>query len=181
MEIWRFQEQADVGFALVDIVETDTLNLVDWGKNFIGKPLQATWTPPSLYFGEGIRTDFPGHVAGTVIASDRAVAALSSLIENDVEILPISIEGGGYWLLNITRVVDCLDYQHSQIRRSHFSDTISEIEKYVLHTEPLHGVHLFRMPEKRRTRLFCSGEVRQAILSAGLTGLEFRLEYSCEH
>lgn len=104
-------------FLAVEPIDENDFDLFIDGFN--GEPMAHGWSAPDVRFvhdhpsAAQLRGDFP-HLFGAVpVMSERAVAALRSLLEAHGELLPLSSEGGTYWAYNCLTVVDAMDTQRS--------------------------------------------------------------------
>ncbi len=105
------------------------------------------WTPPKLKVDSSARKlaagDFWNFGGPPLIASERAANALKPLMRDVGEVLPIPFDGGELFLLNITRVVDCIDQEKTDWKGDdeiHFKSPFFRVGK-------LADVPAFRVPE----------------------------------
>lgn len=155
--------------------EVDGLEQV---KLFNGnKNLLKDWIPPKLRLfrdkGEN-KKPIANFMGGFIEISidEKALSILKSLIENNVELLPLDTEIGTYYGLHV-REVDCLDKSRSLVKKFRNSDRVMRVEKYAFLMDKLDGIHIFRVVELGGSRLFVSGEFKKIIEENNLTGLIF--------
>ncbi len=144
-----------------------------------GEPMQMTWVPVSVVpliekgAPQGPLSDFPN--LGSVPAfSQRAVDHLRPLLEPNGELLPLLSTVGSFYLYNVTTVVDALDEDRSRITRFKSTGRIMQIDQYVFRPERLNALMIFKIPQLPSGDSLVTEPFRQAVVSAGLSGLEFR-------
>jgi hypothetical protein len=104
--------------------------------------------------------------------SQRAVEVLRDILEAHGEILPLSAETGRYHAYNVTRVVDALDEQKSEIVR--FSDgDVMRVARYEFLPDRLYKIPIFKVPQLR-AQVFVTEEFVRRVEDAGLVGFDFR-------
>jgi hypothetical protein len=129
--------------------EQDYEKLLD---TFDGTPMSASWRPLRVkvlldkdHKGR-LPSDFPS-LDGTIpVFSKRGVEALRDLLEPNGEILPIDCAQGTYFAFNVTRVVDALDVERSELEL--FDDgEIMNVARYELKAEKLNDAAIFKLPQ----------------------------------
>lgn len=164
----------------------------DW---FRGRPIGPAWRPQAVFFGDTPvhrhpRADLNSLGAGIPVFSRRAVEQLRDLLEPNGEILPLAYardfsrrRGNGWFrtrplvpeeplfAFNVTRVVDALDAEHSDIVQ--FGDRrVMVIRRPAFRAERLAGLVLFKVPEWP-VATYLTEEFMRRAGEAGLTGLSF--------
>jgi hypothetical protein len=157
-------------------------NIVEFNRRFDGSPLKRTWTGK-----EGFRFapynlpkgDTPGLSSHIPVFSPRAVEILAELLENGGELLPIICEHEEYFLFNVTRVIDALDEDASQLVR--FDDGgILDIDRYSFKENKLTGVNIFKLPQKPLSYPYVTDAFVRRVEDSGLKGFEFRIVWSSD-
>jgi hypothetical protein len=165
------------------------------GLEVDGRAWGDTWRPPPVHFTD---TE-PGDFAGIAYISCGAFAVrLEALQEHgDLEVflglagelLPLPCDGREFKLVNVTEVVDALDWQSSINRETGEpgvpSPQASEIQDPRFHVDRLDG-QLFKIPESAGSEIFYwerstgrpGEQFRRYCEQRRLTGLEFRPIYS---
>jgi hypothetical protein len=108
-----------------------------------------------------------------------AVDALSDMLEAGGEILPLATDDGvELWALNVTRVIDALDEEHSILRR--FPDgRIMFIAAPAFHEPLVRDVDFFKLP-LHSSEIFFGECFIERVRAARLTGLKFNPVWSAE-
>lgn len=83
---------------------------------------------------------------GQIVFSEKALNALWPLIQNDAQVIPLQCEGERLFLMHLTKHVDGLDLEHSDIQWSIENKMVFTINRYVFYEEKLKGVNIFRVP-----------------------------------
>ncbi len=146
---------------------------------FDGAPMRASWRPlrVRVLLDEDHKgrppSDFPS-LDGTIpVFSGRGVEALRDLLEPNGEILPLDCAEGVYYAFNVTRVVDALDVERSELKL--FDDgEIMNVAQYELRAQKLDAVPIFKLPQVARMYSFVTDEFVSRTTAAGLTGFDYR-------
>ena len=145
---------------------------------FGGLSMTSVWTPLGVRFsreapyGSGApASDFP-HLEGISVFSARAVDALADLLAGRCELLPLDCDEGEYYALNVTRLVDALDEERSEL--VYFSSgRLMGVDRFAFRPDKLVGETIFKLRQKPRWHEFVTGVFRGRVESAGLTGFAF--------
>jgi len=129
------------------------------------------------YFGEKKIGNFV-NCTGALMCDNYALEKLMSYIEKDVEILPMCVESRELNVLNVIRIIDCLDKGGSDILYFSNSEDVMDIKKYAFFTEVIGKHCIFKIPQLVRTDIFATDTFRDKVLEHQLTGLKFDLVYS---
>lgn len=116
------------------------------------------------------------------IASEAIADVFKTLAPNDVQLLPVSIEGAPerYFVVNATKVVDCIDEaQCREVQHYDEDDPSPEYEGeyrwiYGLRIDPskTEGAHVFRL-KKFKIAFIVSEDVKNALERVGNLGVSF--------
>jgi hypothetical protein len=157
-------------------------DLFEFARCFHGKPMQGLWTdvkigvdPDSYSLPEG---DFPSLIPDVPVFSPKAIAALRDLLVGNGEILPVTIVGEQYFLFNVTRVVDALDEENSEIIRFEGSSRVLNIREYAFFHRKLSGRVIFKIPQMLDGWIFVTDLFVKRVQSAGLKGFWFPVVWS---
>jgi len=90
--------------------------------------------------------DFPGLYGGQIVFSEKALNALLPLIQSDVQVIPLQCEEEQLFLIHLTRHVDGLDLERSDIQWSIENKMINTIKHYVFYVEKLKDINICRVP-----------------------------------
>ena len=79
--------------------------------------------------------------------NERAYDVLEPYLDKHAYGFEIESQGVKFFVVNVIEVVDCVDYEKSQMKYFQSTDRIKDIEKYVFKKEMLKGITLFKIPE----------------------------------
>jgi len=118
------------------------------------------------------RADISALCAGAIVVNARAYAAVGDILSRFGELLELDCEGAVEYFYNVTRVIDCIDLEHSDKR----ADESIEKEAFFVSKLPM-GPALFKDPRTARGRIYAN-EPAKTILEAliqesGITGAAF--------
>lgn len=150
-------------------------------EKFTGTSLRAGWErlrvaviEDDLSF-EALPSDFPS--LGTIpVFSERALEALTDLLRDNGEVLPLTSDHGSYYAFNVTTVIDAIDEHRSTVQR--FRDgAIMEILEYEFVSERVQDRTIFKVPQLL-SDVFVTDIFVQEVRRAGLVGFAFNEVWS---
>ena len=156
------------------------LNL-EYIQSFDGTEKIKNWNPievKRMYNREFSNT--PGFSPHVPVFDEEAVCALRNLIIGNAEILPLDCEEGSFFAINVTRVLDCVNYEKSLYKTFRDGKRIMRFTKYVFEEEKIKGVNLFKIKDEPLKRPFVSDEFRNRVITNNLTGFKFELAWDSE-
>jgi hypothetical protein len=148
--------------------------------------LAADWKPLKVFVDHWCEDCKPSDYPGCwmiPIFSRRAVDVLGDLLAEDGELLPLDCDEGEYFAYNVTRIIDVLDKERSQIdwhidvdrsgpRIRAKKVTIRRIYHFEIHQERMGDAAIFRLPQCLFD-LYVTDVFRDRAEEAGLQGMEF--------
>ncbi|NQX68947.1 hypothetical protein HQN90_22725 [Paenibacillus alba] len=152
----------------------------DWSiaDQFIGRSLHQEWEPFELkVYEEAPRSDAPTFMGCAPVFSSQAVATVKGLLEGLVELLPTYFPREEYFILNVLNVLDCMDYDQSEVVRFR-SGRVMRFKKYGFIPEIVTNQHIFKIKEIPEEAVFVSDEFRNNILNSRLVGFRFEEVWS---
>ena len=140
-------------------------------------PLKAQVAHP------GTRRDFVfSSIEETPIVSEAVASVFRTLAPGDVQLLPVSIEGESerYFVINATKVIDCIDEARCREVQHYDEDNPSPYYPgeyrwiYGLRIDPskTEGAHVFRL-KKFKVAFIVSEDVKNALEAVGNLGVSF--------
>ena len=121
----------------------------DWDvfHQFDGRKFIDSWRPvPVRIYRSHKSGDFPSLVSHVPVFSRRALHALSPLIGDSIEALPLQNSVEELYAINVLAVVDCMDYSRAELK--YFSDgEIMDIIRYAFKPDCIKGKHIFKVRE----------------------------------
>jgi len=154
------------------------LNDADCDRIILEKPtlLKHTWTPipvRTMCRNELPPCDTPALFPGVQLFSPRALEVLGPLLEGNGEILPLDCDYGEYYLFNLTRVIDALDVERSDVFRLS-PGRIGHVIRYEFFPERIGDATIFTIPQQFG-RFYVTNRFTEAVEDAGLVGFLFDL------
>ncbi len=114
--------------------------------------------------------DFPEFYGLHPLFSERALTILWPLIQNDAQVIPLQCEEERFYLIHVTRFIDGLDLENSDIHWIIKDKLISRVNHHVFHEEKVSGVNIFKVPI-HFTWTFVSDAFKEAVEEHDLKGL----------
>jgi len=148
---------------------------------FDGHPRAQSWRPVRMKRlrvsepGRRLRpSDFPACSGGDMlIVSEAAREQLGKDLEHYGELLPLACKEANFWALNVTRFVNALDENASQLVRASDTGAVLTIRKLVLMPAKLGEAELFKLPQTPRGLIYATRLFADKVQQTGLRGLEF--------
>jgi hypothetical protein len=140
------------------------------GDSWIPVPMEHY--PASRRKHRGKPVDFPSLGGLGLAFSERALRALTPLVGDAIEALPLLYEGPGkFYVINILDVTNCLDLERSKLNQ-HDDGYISTVEKFAFKPGHIDGRHIFKCNECLIYDLV-STEFKALAEEQGLVGASF--------
>lgn len=148
---------------------------------FRGEPRTDTWKPVSMRRlrvsdqGKPLKPcDFPACSGGDMLLVDReAQERIGPYLQQYGELLPLACDEGQFWTLNVTRIVNALDEDESEVLRASDTGAILMIKKYAFDPNRLRQAQVFKLPQLIRGPIYVTNAFVEVIKGSGLAGLEF--------
>lgn len=164
---------------LADYDEWDILLNIE----FEGERLKDNWKPLKISWenDKNKKSDIPQLGANFLMVNNKILSCLNNIWDKDVEILPMLYEGDDeYSLVNIYRVVNCIDFELSEYKLYKACDEIQKMKKYILKPETLDEVIIFRMDKYINGNIFATDKFKEVIEKNNISGLSFCKVWSDE-
>ena len=155
----------------------------DWEHfpRFDGRPMAGGWTSPPVKALTETQVDrrlpwcdFPSLSGSMPIFSKNALDALLPLIKDCGEIYRLDFPEREYFLFNVTRIVDALDLERSEIKWfSCEPKKILNVRKHVLKEAMVGEVPIFRLRHYSVSRFYVTDVFRDWVERHELTGFLF--------
>jgi len=153
-----------------------------WHKlEFDGTSQYNSWEPIAVRVIEDKKdSDNPSLQPGIPVFSEKALRVLGDLIKDSAEVLPLKCRKGKYYAINVVDVLDCINYDNSEVKRFISSGRIMRFIKYAFKPECVIGKYIFKIIDEPESRPFVSDEFRDRVISSGLIGFKFDLVWNSE-
>lgn len=109
----------------------------------------------------------------------RAVDALADLLEGDCEVLPVLSSEGCFRLVNVTSVLDAIDFDRSVVSRNVEGEVV-DVPGLWLDEEAIAGHDIFRLADSGSAEAMVTDAFKERVEQAGITGIRFVLSWDSE-
>ena len=112
---------------------------------------------------------------GTLVFSERAKNCLEDCLKDCVEFIPLKYEQINYYMLNVVRIVDAIDYDSAAFRRLD-TGLVVGMDKYSFRTDAINNLHMFKVFLNGRiydSEIYVSSELTERIEELNLAGFKF--------
>ncbi|MCY1075653.1 imm11 family protein [Archangium lansingense] len=147
-----------------------------------GEPVDIKGQLRVPLYGPGRPLDFSLAGAAVPVVHAKVASILATLAPADVQLIPVQVESqtGSYFILNILRVVKCIDdaaceevkYWRSEDGQPELVGEYRVVSGMRIAPSRVGGAHLFR-PWGWPVALVVSEEIRNALERVGATGTKF--------
>ena len=158
---------------------------VDEKRTFDGRPKKESWNSSRtvLLASGGISHESNFYklsgVAG-VVTDQEGYKVLRSLIVNEAEFLSLEYENKSIFYINVTNIVDCLDYDDSVVKYFDNTSDVMDVKKYAFMRSALDGVLIFRLKELPYYGPFVTDRFVDIYKRTKLKGLDFELVWDSD-
>ena len=108
------------------------------------------------------------------ILNERSYKILYPYIKNEVQIFKIKSENDKLYVLNITNIIDCLDYDKSKIKRFPSSGRVMRVIKYAFKIEKLKNATIFKLPDFPKGISYVTEEFKKVVEENNIKGFKFK-------
>lgn len=157
MKVWRLLYSSN---ATSIMLKNDKLQI-----NYFEKKLDDFIPVEMKVVKKGKYNDFYDYLPGIPIISLETKEFLSTFIENSVQFLEFRLKQN-IFALNVTNVIDCIDYDKSII-------IDGSIQKIEFDKSKLEGQYIFKIPQRRRSAVYVTDALKDIIEKSPFKGYEF--------
>jgi len=90
------------------------------------------------------------------------------------KIFKINNNGTIFYVINVTDLIDCLDYDNSEIKRFPSSGRVMRVIKYVFKIEKLRNTTIFKLPEFPKAISYVTEEFKNVVEENNIKGFKFK-------
>ncbi|WP_139997173.1 Imm43 family immunity protein [Paenibacillus paridis] len=167
MKIWILLP-LDSNMTLLSIKDNITTN------DFKGIPFE-NWNEITLKAGKkGKSQDYAYFGGGAPVFNNRSLTALKDILNGNVQLLDLRVEKYDmeFKFVNVTNVIDAIDYSKSIARRSLYGK-LTSFEKISFIPKSVANQNIFKIAEKPVSSVFVSDKFKNTVESAKLKGFDF--------
>lgn len=175
-KMWRINHKYD------DLVRTEGYT-VDEMYLYDGRSHKEGWIPKKVKRMQPANKRLLGDLSWCTTApvfSEEAIEKLWSLIKNDVEVLPLDFEERKFSLINVTTVLDAIDYKNAKFERFESSNRIMCFDKFAFREDVIASYNIFKIVDMPRSYVFVTDNFVSAVKKNRLKGFSFDLVWDSE-
>lgn len=179
MKIWKLDCDVDHYENLVRVDNSD-LNLL---QSFDGRSQINNWTPLKVEPMYGCNRPFsntPGFLPHIPVFDENAIKVLKYFLNKNAEILPLDCNLGEFYAINVTKVIDCIDYEKSIYKTFRDGKRIMRFSKYFFNVDEISTEDFFKIKDEPLKRPFVSDNFKNIVTNSSLTGFKFELVWDSE-
>ncbi len=107
------------------------------------------------------------------ILNEYAFNILFPYLKEHSQIFRIKNQNSIFYVINVTDVIDCLDYDKSEIKRFPSSGRVMRVIKYSFIKDKLKNATIFKLPEFVKTNCYVTKEFKNAVEENHIKGFKF--------
>lgn len=179
MKIWQLQFEVDKFDNLIPMKEFTAAEI----QSFDGRIKKDIWKPLPVKRMEPEKklelSDAPGFTIP--VFSKKALEILRPLIQNSVEELALQFQEAEYYGINVTAVLNVIDYSKAKYRMYSDGKRIMAFQKYAFRNcIELRNNNIFKIVDEPTRRAFVSDKFKQTVENYNLSGFKFKLAWESE-
>lgn len=107
------------------------------------------------------------------ILNEYAFNILEPYLEGHAQVFKLRSQDGVFYVINITDVIDCLDYDKSEVKRFPSSGRIMRVISHSFREDKLKGAAVFKLPEFVKATCYATEEFKKAVDEHNIKGFKF--------
>lgn len=150
-------------------------------SDFDGKPKLKSWSPTKVEtVSKKSYPDFPVYLSSKPVISARVKKEIEPFIKDEAELLPLIHDELDLYMINVTKVLDCVDWGRSDIQK--FKDgSLAGFNKLVFDFTKIPAeTYMFKFKERASTMVFVTEAFKNLIETHKFKGLDFSEVYDSE-
>lgn len=108
------------------------------------------------------------------ILNEKSYKALYLYLKNHSQIFKIKSDNKIFYVVNVIDIIDCLNYDKSELKYFSSSGRVMDVEKYVFKTEKLKNAIIFKLPEFPKSISYVTEEFKKAVEENNIKGFKFK-------
>ncbi|MBJ6361121.1 imm11 family protein [Paenibacillus sp. GCM10012307] len=151
-------------------------------SDFNGESKRSFWSPikvETIY--KKSYNDFPNYRIGKPVVSASVKKIIEPYIKDEVEFLPLLHDHLELYMVNVTKVLDCVDWKRSDIR-TYDDGEFAGFNKLVFDFSKIpEGTYMFKFRERTTTRVYITQALKELIERNKFKGLDFSVVHDSEY
>jgi hypothetical protein len=177
MKIWRLDFELDEydNFKMKNEMSLEEI------QSFDGRSKESTWREQEVCkLEDKDLSNAPGFYSHIPVFDEMTLNSVRDLIKNDVELLPLLFEGLRFYAINITKVLDCINYEKSEYKTFKDGVRIMRFKKYSFKKDTLGNTQIFKVKDEPLKSPFIRDELKIRIEESSLKGFKFKEVWNSE-
>lgn len=108
------------------------------------------------------------------ILNEKSYKILYPYIKNEAQIFKVKCENDNLYVVNITNIIDCLDYDKSEIKHFPSSGRVMRVVNYVFKIEKLKNTTIFKLPEFPKGISYVTDRFKNIVEENNIKGFKFK-------
>jgi len=108
------------------------------------------------------------------ILNEKSYKILYPYLKNHSQIFRLKNENKIFYVINVIDVIDCLDYEKSELKLFPSSGRVMRVIKYAFRTEKLKNASIFKLPEFPNSISYVTEEFKKIVEDNNITGFKFK-------
>ncbi len=108
------------------------------------------------------------------IINEKAYNVLYPYLKEHSQIFRLKNKNKIFYVINVTDIIDCLDYEKSELKRFPSSGRVMRVTKYVFRTKKLKNATIFKLPEFPKGISYVTEQFKKVVEENNITGFKFK-------
>ena len=108
------------------------------------------------------------------ILNEKSYKVLYPYLKKHSQIFKIKSDNKIFYVVNVIDIIDCLNYDESELKYFSSSGRVMDVEKYVFKTEKLKNATIFKLPEFPKSISYVTEEFKKAVEENNIKGFKFK-------
>lgn len=108
------------------------------------------------------------------ILNEKSYKVLYPYLKNHSQIFKIKSDNKIFYVVNVIDIIDCLNYDKSELKYFSSSGRVMDVQKYVFKTEKLKNATIFKLPEFPKSISYVTEEFKKAVEENNIKGFKFK-------
>ena len=108
------------------------------------------------------------------IINEKAYKVLYPYLKKHSQIFQLKNESKIFYVINVTDIIDCLDYKKSELKLFPSSGRVMRVIRYAFKTDKLKNATIFKLPEFPKGISYATEELKKVVEENNITGFKFK-------
>ena len=175
-KMWRINQKYD------DLIPVEEYSVEEM-QSYDGRNHKEWWIPKKVKRMQPDNKRLLGDLSSYLsepVFSENALKKWWSRIKDDVEVLPLTYDEGNFSLINVTTVLEAIDYEKAKFERFKSSGRIMCFDKFAFREEVIKTHCIFKIIDAPKSYVFVTDEFVNTVKKNRLKGFSFELVWDSE-